>query len=227
MRLGALTVAALVAAAPAAALAEPAESANWTIGGGIQAAGYVLSGSTTVSTIGMVGPLETTFLPIATLFVERRVGDRTWLVLGWAGSLDRTSADPPSPQSSFSAITKNDTEAASVSVGLRRVVTGPGAIVDVSLQATVEGGYTHEIQRLTASDGTQTEARLTGGYAALNGGIAVERELAGGLALRISTPLVSASWSKLTASDDSGTRHAQSTGVALTLAPRIELRLAF
>jgi hypothetical protein len=228
MRLGALTVAALVAGAPAAALAEPAESANWTIGAGIQAGGYVLlpSQSTAVSTIGLV-PLGSTVVPAATLFLERRVGDRTWLVLGWTGSVNRTSADPPSPQSSFAVITKDDTEVASVSAGLRRVVTGPGAIVDVSLQATVEGGYFHEVQRLTAPDGTETETHFTGGYTAVNGGIAVERELTNGLAVRISTPLVSASWSKVTTSDAAASRHGESSGVALTLAPRIELRLAF
>jgi len=154
-------------------------------------------------------------------------------VLGWAGGLRRDHVDPAPPQNTFSVRTrtKDDLEQLSVSAGLRRVVTRPGAIVDVSLLATVEGGYLHEVEQFTtmapATGPATTDTRHQGNYAAVTGGIVVERELTDGLALRISTSLLAASWSKVELKDDAGTRNATSGTVSVALAPFLELRLAF
>jgi hypothetical protein len=141
----------------------------------------------------------------------------------------RNSIDPPPPGAlAFTTVTKDESEHGSLSVGLRRVVTRPGAIVDVSLQATVEGGYLHERQVFVSPPaGASSEISDTGSYAAVTGGITVERELTGGLGLRISTPIVGASWSKLERKDDSGGRTGSSASAFVTLSPRLELRLAF
>jgi len=220
------TAAAPVAAAPAE------DPPRWTIGGGVGlTVGQVfLNPPAVISPLGVSSPSDTT-IPVATFFVERRVGERTWLVFGAAGSVTRSYVDaPPASAFALNAVTKDESERGSLSVGLRRVVTRPGAIVDVSLQATVEGGYLHRQQELTTTAPTfsqQSTIRDEGRYAAVTGGIAVERELTGGLGLRVSTPLVGASWSKLDRKDDAGTRSGSSTSGFVTLSPRLELRLAF
>ena len=227
MGVRAIVVAALAALVPAAASAQAGESPSWSIGAGVGFLGerVFLMPSGSVAGLFLSGG---SFVPVATFFVERRVGEQTWLVFGAEGSVTRNSIDPlPDTAVGMTTQTKDDSEQASVSIGLRRVVTRPGAPVDVSLQATVEGGYFHELQEFTPIGAATSDISNTGRYAAVTGGIAVERELTGGLALRISTPLVGASWSKVDRRDDLGTRAASTTSAFVTLAPRLELRLAF
>jgi hypothetical protein len=206
------------------------ESARWTIGAGVGFSQLVLISSSSASAVGLLGMGSA---PIATFSLERRLGERTWLVFGGSGSVSHTDSDRPPPVAgvTFSALTTDESEGGALSIGLRRVVTRPGALVDVSLQATVEGGTSHEHQEYTtvgtvippAKNGIRYESR----YAAVTGGIAVERELTGGLAVRISTPLVGASWSRSERKDDLGKTASRSMGAFVTLSPRIELRLAF
>jgi hypothetical protein len=156
------------------------------------------------------------------------VSDRAWLVLGWAGSVTRNRTDTESAAVLPTTKTKDDAELASLSVGLRRVMTRPGALVDFSLQATVDGGYVHEFSQDKSTGGAQFDTRTNGRYVAVTGGFALERELTGGLALRISTPLVAASWARAEVKNENlATRKGESTNLSLTLAPRLELRLAF
>jgi hypothetical protein len=167
--------------------------------------------------------------PGATFFLERRVGQRTWLVFTGFASVSRTRVDPPQSGGITTGwTTHSDTEQASGAIGLRRVVTGAGAVVDVSLYATVGGGYTHfedKFEDTTGAVTTSTE-RIT--FATAEGGIAVERELTGGLAVRLSTPLVGASWSKIHQQEPLvGPRDGSSTSAFVTVSPRLELRLAF
>jgi hypothetical protein len=223
---------ALVVLAPAAALAQAEERPDWSIGAGLGVNGLTfLPAAITAAPTSVIlsSSLFGAAVPVATFFVERRVGDRTWLVFGAAGTLSRRSFDAPpdTGTTTFTVLTKDDSEIGSVSVGLRRVVTRPGAVVEVSLQATVEGGALHEQQEFTSNGGVKSSIRDIGGYASVTGGIVVERELTGGLGLRISTPLVGASYSTLERRDAAGTRDASSASVFVTLAPRLELRLAF
>jgi hypothetical protein len=214
------------------ATATPAEQPpKWTIGAGLGSIGYWQlpepSSSYAITGLGFYGQS----IPVATFFLERRVGERTWLVLGAAGTVNRDRFDAPTTAPSVvytpSALTKDDAERGSLSAGLRRVVTRRGAPVEVSLQAMLEGGYVHQQLEYTTSAGAKSEIRDTGGYGAVTAGIAVERELTGGLGLRISTPLLGASWSQLERKDATGTRDGSSTRVFATIAPRLELRLAF
>jgi hypothetical protein len=228
MRNASLLVAAIVASAPAAAFAEQEQSPSWTIGAGIGSIGQVFLITPSTPAAGLFGPGLGQSVPVATFFLERRVGERTWLVFGASGSVTRNQVDPPPPTGvAIATITKDDSERGSLSVGIRDVVTRPGAFVDVSIQATVEGGYLHEQQELNTPGAAASEIRDTGSYWAVTGGIAVERELTGGLAVRVSTPLLGTSWAKVARKDALGTRNGTSTSAFVTLAPRLELRLAF
>jgi len=64
-------------------------------------------------------------------------------------------------------------------------------------------------------------------FATAQGGLTVERELTGGLAVRLSTPLVGASWSKLHRHDGLGPQDGSSASVFVAVSPSLELRLAF
>jgi hypothetical protein len=232
MNVRTVVLAALVAVLPAVALAEAEEEPRWSIGAGLGSTAFMSLPTPSSSSGGLLflSGFGGELVPVATFFVERRIGGQTWLVFGGAGNFARDSFDPPPDTgtvTTFAALTQADSERFSVSAGLRRVVTRPGAVVEVSLQGTVEGGYLHSTQEFTTSAGVRSELRDTGGYGAVMGGIAVERALTSGLGLRISTPLVGASWSQLERRDESGTRNGSSTSVFVTLAPRLELRLAF
>ncbi len=216
-------------ASSAATTAQAEESPKWTLGAGLgNVTTFVLpSPNGSLGGLAVLGFASGDSVPVATFFVERRLGDRTWLVFGAAGSVSRTRVDP-SPTTGATVPTKFDSEQVSLSAGLRRVVTRPGAPVEVSLQGTVEGGYLHDQQELTTTGAVATtEIRDTGGFGMVTGGIALERVLTGDLALRISTPLLGGSWAKLEVKDGAGSHDATSARVFVVLAPRIELRLAF
>jgi hypothetical protein len=221
------------AAPPASvAAAAPAEQPpKWTIGAGLVFVGGSVSLAAPSTRIGLltIGSGFGPSIPVATFFVERRTSERTWLVFGAEGSVSRQSFGTlPASSTSFPDQTKDDAERVSLSVGLRRVVTRPRAPVEVSLQATVDGGYIHELQEfVTPTSGATSSIRDIGWFAGATGGIAVERELTGGLALRISTPLVRAVWTTVERKDDAGKRDGTSWTVLGTLAPTLELRLAF
>jgi hypothetical protein len=212
------------------AAAAPAEQPpKWTIGAGLAdfRAALFAAPTGTVHVSGGTGVFYGSgFVPLATFFLERRLGERTWLVFGAQGSLQRDHVDAPADPLVLEH-TKNDSELISLSAGLRSVVTRPGAPVDVSVQAVVESGYLHSVAAYTVADGTTGDLRDTGRFVDVTGGIAVERELTGGFAVRVSTPLVGASYSKLERKDSTGTRSGSSASVFVTLSPRLELRLAF
>jgi hypothetical protein len=216
--------------APVAAAAPAEQPPKWTIGAGLVFLGGSVSLAAPSSTVGpltLAGGFGQS-IPVATFFVERRTGERTWLVFGAEGSVSRQSFDArPASSISFLDPTKDDAERVSVSVGLRRVVTRPRAPVEVSLQATLDGGYVHELQEFATSSGATGSIRDIGWFAGATGGIAVERELTGGLALRISTPLVRAVWTTVERKDDAGKHDGTSWTVLGTIAPTLELRLAF
>ena len=226
MHIRTVVLAAFVAAASsAAATARAEEDPRWTIGAGVgtEQLFFVSSGTPGLISAGV------TSAPVGTFFLERRVGDRTWLVFTGSGSVSRTRFDPP-PVTGGAGLpvpTRQDAEQISGSIGLRRVVTRPGAVVDFSLFATVGGGYAYAQQEDTDSAGAVTKFRDTRGFAEVNGGIAVERTLTGGLAVRISTPLLGASWSRLERNAGTGTRDGSAIETFVAVAPRIELRLAF
>jgi hypothetical protein len=214
--------------APPARAEEPP---RWTIGAGLGVGGLTILGPSFPGYA--TGLLSAVVGPIATFFVERRVGEKTWLVFGGAVSASRSDTELPAPTGGApsSGLTAEESEDGSLSIGLRRVVTRPGALVDVSLQATVEGGTSHARQELTTlwagSPPVRSAIRYEGRYAAVTGGIAVERELTGGLAVRISTPILGASWSRDEQRTDLGTGVTRSMGAFVSLSPRLELRLAF
>jgi hypothetical protein len=219
------------AAPPAASAARAEEVPSWTIGAGLGDFRSVTFAAPT-GTVVIAGNLialwaGSEFVPLASFFLERRVSERTWLVFGAEGSLRRDHVDAPADTSLVAQFTKSDAEMIALSAGLRSVVTRHGAPVEVSLQAVVEGGYVHAVTRVTVPDGTTGEFRDTGRFVEVTGGIAVERELTGGLAVRVSTPLVGGRYSKLERKDTTGTLNGTSASVFVTLSPRLELRLAF
>jgi hypothetical protein len=227
-------LAALVTITPAAASAQVAqasgpaeaqEAPRWSIGAGVvNFIGPLTLSSASTSSLGIVD----TSTPGATFFLERRVGQRTWLMLTGFGSVSRSRFDPPQSGTAFATPTDSDAERVSGAVGLRRIVTRAGAAVDVSLYATVGGGYTHSEQKLEDGAGAVTTLTDRFGFATAEGGIVVERELTGGLAVRLSTPLVGASWGKARSVDRVlGPRDGWTFATFVTVAPRLELRLAF
>jgi len=145
------------------------------------------------------------------------LGERLWLLVGLSGAIATSQRDSgPSTSRGISG-----------QIGTRYVLTRSGAIAEVSVLALLNGGF---------DDLSYSSANLAAGWVrgmsnwniGLSGGLAVERQLASGISVRIATPLISAGYSrgKITYVDAADV---MTTGFSagLVLAPRLELRLTF
>lgn len=229
-----IALAALLALAPTATLAQAAEPppapasapaaeppGPWSLGAGV---GFTLLGSSFggVASLGGLGVSPPT-APTVVASLERAVAPGWWLVLGAAISANRERGDAP-PASFVS--TRSDYTLGSASIGLRRALTRAGAPVTVSMHALADVGYSWSRQDLEL---TTPETRRSESFGfGLTVGLAVERELTSGLSLRVATPLLAGGWNSATL-DGTVTGHTsrEGGGVSLVLAPSLELRLAF
>jgi hypothetical protein len=99
--------------------------------------------------------------------------------------------------------------------------------VEVSLLLLAEAGVADADVHFVGG-ATEQRQDATAWVAGVNAGIAVDRVLAGGLSLRVASPLLGASytWERL---DEPGQPRREGSGLhaSALLAPRLELRLAF
>lgn len=203
-----------------AAAAAPAAAPAWSLGGGVTfgSLGFVRTRSTSTTPIALLGP--TLAVPGATGTLERRLSERSWMLLRVSGSVQRERADVPAGSSGY---TRDDDRQLTASVGVRHALTGRRAPVEVSTVVGVHGGYDDAERRVTTSGGFARESETTA-FAGASFGIALQRELTDGLALRLSTPLLFATYSEGT-QRTAGQPKSTSTGLtaAMTIAPQLEL----
>ncbi len=219
----------LAVALPCAAVAQEGARAapSWSLGAGVQFGGILASSSPLIIGNTFVVSVPSTPSPVVSL--ERRVGERTWLAVGLAGSFESLTGDRISPALTISSVR---TAGIALSTGLRFPVTRPAAPVEVSLLALGELGYsTWRIAYSPAIASATDDVYAVSAGASL--GLAVERELLDRLAVRIATSLLRASWSY---AHDAGianpltfapATHVNSFSVGVNLVPLLELRLAF
>jgi len=215
--------AALLAAVPLSALAQggpsPSPEADWSLGAGVSAGTVVVvTGSGPPSSVS-VGPGAGA---IASL--ERRLANATWMSMNLTASWVSTRFER---STNAAGTTRDDGRSLVAELGVRQGVTGPGSPVEVSLLAMAHGGYAwHKVS--DDSPFVSPEQRFTAKLAGLNLGLALERELAPRLSLRVATPVVGIGYSS-SRQEAPGQPvlevHSFSAGIAL--APRLELRLAF
>jgi hypothetical protein len=214
------------APAPVPAAVKPPASAepNWSIGAGVgfgsgvvYVGSFYLGGATGVPLIP-----RTTYWPTLVTSLERRIGGRTWLVLGAAGwfsderaAWENTDLTVPPEVQRYGV---------QLSTGLRRVMTPKASIVDVSILALVEGGVGHQSLERASGGSDKEDAWLAGGSL----GFAVERTLVDRLSVRLATPIVAVRYWSSEVTAPANVRVTSSAWTAdLYLAPRLELRLAF
>jgi hypothetical protein len=224
------TLLAVLVLAPTLALAQPAEPpvpADWNIGAGIGLADLTFSSPSTG-----VGSLLYAPAPSVSASLERVLGDRTWLVFGVSASGTREKYDLPASASSLPAgasgtLRDQDSASGAAAVGLRGVVTPPGGFVAVSWLASFEAGFTHISQTVASASGDLSDRydlRFVGGVL----GLAVERALAERLALRLATPIARVQYGTTEQRSQMGdVTKGTITGLAVVVAPRLELRLYF
>jgi hypothetical protein len=228
MRIALLAAVALLAPPVAAADPEPSTPppARWSIGAGV---GGVLLGDLFV----LPGESPSSGIPFVQASLERRIGRATWLVLGVNGSYQESEADPFEGTGTGTIILGSGLDSdgwrGRVAAGVRRELTGAAAPFMVSgvLLATV-GGISVDRTFLAGSPAAEVREEGEGVVAGLSAGVAVDRELTRGLSVRISSQLLTAewSWSELT-SPGVPTREFRTFRAGVTLAPVLELRLAF
>ncbi|WP_242346467.1 hypothetical protein [Anaeromyxobacter terrae] len=213
---------------PALSLAEGAAPAEWSLGGGLS---WTLVGDPISAILLPSGAYVTSIdasIPSVNASIERRAGERTWVVFGLAGGADRREMDPaPSGAINYSP-TEQTVTGAFASVGVRRVLTPRDAPVDFSIVGALEGGFVRASETTPAQVGGEIDATYRSRLVGVSGGIALDRTLTGSLSLRIATPLVTASYASVSST---ATGQADRDGSALrahvVLAPRLELRIAF
>jgi hypothetical protein len=211
-------LATLLAVLPIAVLADGASpSPRWSLGAGVSTSAIYISGPG--DPFGRVGISSG---PAATASLERRLSDSNWLVLGVNGSV---SDSQQLPLDGTSVETRWESRRLMLDLGLRHVLTGPGALVDVSLLALAQGGYWE--QRRSVEGSPSGDDEFSSWTAGANVGLALDRELTAGLSLRVATPFAGVWWQKneQKVSGSSSSGHGFSADVFL--APRLELRLAF
>ena len=198
----------------------PAGPAQWSLGAG-WSPGYVSVISSAPTSLGFVSP---PVLPAVTASLERRLGERTWLVLGVFGAVGRQRQDVP--PGGF-GLSQDDATQLFVNAGVRWIVTVPGAPVDVSFLGLLEGGGAGWDQAVVSA-GAETQLKTTAWRVGASIGIAIDRELTRGLSLRVATPLLGASYA-WTRAEPAGQppQEGSDFSVAAVIAPRLELRLAF
>lgn len=202
---------AAVAPAPVAgALPEP----EWSIGAGV-AFDRILIASGGSAFLIDTGPELNASL-------ERRLSPRTWLAFGARGSVYDHTEDVESGYGTPSVAYRR----LAVMAGVRQLLTPGGAPVDVSLLALANAGVSAG-DWTTEYAGTRerTEELAWGVGAEL--GIAVERELTGGIALRVATPIVGLGYAWADRDVGGQSLSARTFSADLTLAPQLELRVAF
>lgn len=232
-RLAAAVVASLsVSLLPAHVLAEdvtappaaPAPAPVWSLGGGLTLGSleYISTKNVGNGVVGFLGPLLR--VPGATGTLERRLSDRSWLFVNVSGWIQQERADVPAGSSGY---TRDDDRLVTANVGLRRTLTARRAPVEVSTVVGAHGGFDDSERRYT-SYGSSTRATETTWFTGASLGIALQRELTDGLALRLSTPLVFATYHEAT-QRPAGQPRTTATGLtlALTIAPQLELVLFF
>lgn len=206
-------------ATPAAPLAAPDAAAPWTIGAGMGWRTGIWS-----SGVGSGFDMPQGLLT-ATGSLERRIGARSWLVLGLSGQLSRRRDSLPA---GARGVDRRDIDALSLTAGLRRPLTPAGAPLEVSVVVLAEGGMVHDVQHGGVYAMDAIELAENAWFAGANVGLAVDRELTRGLALRVATRLVEATYvrSRLrTTGQPVATSRELSLGAVI--APTLELRLAF
>ena len=218
------TLLALLVLAPTLALAQPADPtppADWTLGAGLTLGELLVSSSFGVS------PLVAS-VPSVSASLERAISDRTWLVFGISafGMRERYEL-PASAASSSGTLRDQDTAGGAAEFGFRGAVTPAAAIVSVSWLASFEAGFAHTARTFTSSAGDLSDrydVRYVGGSV----GLAVERTLGERLAVRLATPLARVQYGTTEARPQMGDiTKGTLSGVALVIAPRLELRVAF
>jgi hypothetical protein len=229
MRLHA-ALAALVLA-PVIAVAQPADDfppraaplpANWSLGAGLSLS---LTGPEFVST-GAGYILRN--VPIVTASLERRLSDGTWLVVGASGTVTRGRVEVPPGESTIGS--KNDYRRLDVTAGVRWALTAAGAPVEVSAVTLAEAGAVDADVADTYAEDTFPVVPTyveTSWHAGASAGIAVDRELTGGISVRIASPLLEARYSRSRVQIVGRRVDARDVSVRALVAPRVELRLAF
>jgi hypothetical protein len=194
----------------------------WNLGAGATLFS-VVSGASTV-----IGPGA--FVPGASASLERRVGPASWAVVGFSGNAERLRSDPAAEAGGigpFGELARVDAGAVGLAVGLRQELTRPGGAVMASLVALADGGWARR-DETAILDATRDVTRRSQAWRAGGSlGLAVDRELTGGLSVRVATPLVEAHWERREAQPAFAFRAATSIAANVLLAPRLELRLAF
>jgi len=219
-----LSVLALAARAEAPTATPDPARPSWSLGGGVTLFQVTTTASVTFPQRNPVQGSPVT----AVASLERRVGDRTWLVLGVAGAFSRVR---PGDEAAQVPTTTQDQRLVDVMAGIRRVVTREHAPVELSIVALAEGGGGKAEQTTDFNAFAQPASSVTQSLLVLGGslGIAVERELLESLAVRLATTFAQVQWTRVRTSV-SGLPTATTTtalGAGVSFAPRLELRLAF
>jgi hypothetical protein len=185
----------------------------WSIGAGLT---FGQGGLSSLSSLTGL----TTLAPGVSAFVEHQRGPRSFLVLD-------LSAAYQSSQYGSGSTGHVRRRSVSADIGFRYLLTAPDAVVDVSVLALVNGGLSDSVSTVSGSLSSQVLG-LTQWNLGVSGGFVVERKLVPGLFVRISTPVLYASYDRGKADyADLNTVTTSGFGVGLRLAPRLELRLTF
>jgi hypothetical protein len=161
---------------------------------------------------------------IPSLFTVGRLSDRSWLFLNLSGGVARNRADVAEGDSGF---TRLDQRGLTASVGVRHVLTRRTAPVEVSTLVGLHGGIS-DIDEHLQSFTTTRRTDSTTWFAGASAGISIERALTDGLALRLFSPLLFATYSHGTVRS-AGQPTETSTGAsfAVQIRPQLELVLYF
>jgi hypothetical protein len=254
MRRSFILLTAIVCLASAAARAEEpsAEKApqpTWSLGAGIgwpNASAVIGLGQTNgpgfaTNPSGAVANVDApNSLLSATLFAERRASDRVWLLsrLSAVYGSSTLENDPLYNVGSEPARQTQSWFAGSVAFGFRSVL---GTWSRLQASTFVVGGFglTHvssEVQFQSSGQTTFTEMKsvsTSGGWmTGLSGGLICDIELLRNLGLRVSTPLLNASYARAKGTLKSDANKVPTTKVSgfsagVAIAPSVELRVVF
>ncbi len=245
-----LAALAVLLVAPAAHADVLQERQSWSVSFGLGDSLLSAAPSGGAGNSGSPGAAVTTL----SLLLERRLGESVWLLArGEGGHSSRQGRleSPPPDSVSFSAVTTNTDNTAtfgSASVGLRYVFN-PGGRVELSTFGIGGAGYSVEGQNTTqllppdvgqpSTAVSQTRALTDRTFlAGASAGLAFETSFTNNLSLRLSSSVLSATWSNtgreelLTGADGAPTAAPQKAGIkswdaGLDFRPSLELRLRF
>jgi hypothetical protein len=186
------------------------EPPNWSLGAGIDFSGPQLGGQ------GVGGLASATTDPRMSVMLERRVAEPLWLLMKLSGSyarhreLSTTSGQPASR-----------TYAGAGALGVRVVFT-PDEPFQVSMFSTLG---------LSLGRSTLDQSKARSWAAAMQLGLALDRELIENLGVRLATVLATASYARSDYEQLQGgvltNTSSDGWGAAVTLSPSIELRFSF